>query len=302
MRWWNQIQGIVRRHEPLKRHTTFRIGGAADFFVAPRDIADLRLLVTFIRKEKKNFFVAGAGSNLLADDEGFRGVVIVLSSPAFSMVRFDANRVCAGAGLALAGLVNACARRGLSGIEFLAGIPGSVGGALRMNAGAWGKKIEDFVENVTVMDYNGEVITLEKKDMGFTYRHADLRGMIVLECVFKLVKRERGNIRKKISRYREQRSVSQDLSFPSAGCIFRNPSPEQPAGMLIDQCGLKGFRRGGAMISVKHANFIINRSGASSRDVKGLMRLMRERVRKEFGVTLEPEIIIVPRNNRGRHR
>ena len=162
-----------------------------------------------------------------------------------------------------------------------------------MNAGAWGKNIEDCVENIIVMDYNGGGKLLKKKDIDFTYRHANLPGRIVVECIFRLKPHDKKYIREKIREYRGRRGASQDLTFPSAGCIFKNPSAAQTAGMLIDRCGLKGVRKGGAAVSEKHANFIINRSGATSRDVTGLMRVVRDRVRRRFGVKLEPEIKIV---------
>ncbi|MFA5362205.1 MAG: UDP-N-acetylmuramate dehydrogenase [Candidatus Omnitrophota bacterium] len=293
MNWWTQLKGTVKRHEPLSRHTTFKIGGAADFFIEPRDISDLGLLLALAGKYKKKFFVAGAGSNLLVSDKGFRGIVIGLRAPSFKKIDFEGTRVYAGAGAALSGLANACAVRGLSGLEFCAGIPGSVGGALIMNAGAWGKNIEDCIENIKVMDYNGNIKLFKKKDMVFAYRYAGLPGIIVLECVFKLKLRDKKCIREKIRESRARRGSSQDLSFPSAGCIFKNPSAAQPAGMLIDRCGLKGARKGGAAVSEKHANFIVNRSNATSRDVAGLMRMIQYRVRRKFGVELEPEIKII---------
>jgi UDP-N-acetylmuramate dehydrogenase len=162
-----------------------------------------------------------------------------------------------------------------------------------MNAGAWGKNIEDFIENIMVMDYNGKIKLIKKKDIVFSYRRADLPGMIVLECVFKLKLCDKKYIQEKICEYRKRRGAAQDLSYPSAGCIFKNPSAAVPAGMLIDRCGLKGVRKGGAAISEKHANFIINFSGATSGDVADLMRMMRDRVRRRFGVSLEPEIKIM---------
>ncbi len=301
MDWWKLIKGTVKLHEPLCRHTSFRIGGAADLFVEPRDRSDLALVLSLARKRKKKLFIAGAGSNLLVSDNGFKGIVVTLNAPAFTRIDFRGKCVRAHAGAALPGLSRACARRGLSGLEFLAGIPGTVGGAVAMNAGAWGKNIEDFIENITVMDYNGDIKLFKKKDIDFAYRRAGLQDVIILECVFKLKAGNPRSLREKMLEYRRRRLASQDLFFPSAGCVFRNPSKERPAGMMIDRCGLKGVRRGGAQISLKHANFIINRKNASSRDVRALMNLMRHRVLKHFGVDLEPEIVLVGVKKKDKH-
>jgi UDP-N-acetylmuramate dehydrogenase len=289
---WKQVKGVVKLNEPLSRHTTFRIGGAAEVFIEPRDAEQLRLAITLAKRHKKKVFIIGAGSNLLVGDKGLKGVVIRLNSPVFKKVRITGTRVDAGAGVLLARLSHICAGRGLSGLEFFAGIPGSAGGALIMNAGAWGKNIEDYVENIRVMDYNGNIKLLGKKDIRFEYRNAQFCGLIVLECFFSLRRLAGGLVGRRIRDFSARRIASQDLSKPSAGCIFKNPPGVQPAGKLIDICGLKGMKKGGAAVSEKHANFIVNLSHASCRDVRQLMSLIKRRVRARFGVVLEPEVKI----------
>ncbi|HLD82450.1 MAG TPA: UDP-N-acetylmuramate dehydrogenase [Candidatus Omnitrophota bacterium] len=291
MSWWKGLKGRLRLKEPLKRHTTFKVGGPARFFIEPLSIGDLRLLCAAAKKYKLRFFPIGSGSNILAADKVFGAIVMQLSSPLFKRTSFDRNNLEVGSGLPLGRLIQKTISRGLSGLEFLSGIPGTVGGALAMNAGCWGKNIGPLVEKALVMDYNGKIIAIDKKDIKFTYRNSSLSKYIILSAHLKLIKKNRAEIKEEISRCLNLRKSSQDKSYPSAGCVFKNP-PYDSAGRLIDLCGLKGKRIGGACISTKHANFILNKGNARAADVLRLMSLIKRTVKRKFNITLEPEIKI----------
>jgi UDP-N-acetylmuramate dehydrogenase len=209
----------------------------------------------------------------------------------FKKINFCGDRVEASSAAPLSRLISLTRAKGLSGLEFLAGIPGTLGGALMMNAGAWGRCVGDLVEDVKVMDHRGRIKLLDKKDIKFKYRCAGLDGFIILGAGLRLEKNDKGQIGARIKEHLLQRKRAQDLSHPSAGCVFKNPKGK-PAGMLIDKCGLKGKEIGGAGISTKHANFILNLGDASARDVLALMSLARKEVYKKFKVRLKPEIKI----------
>jgi len=281
----------VRLKEPLKKHTTFKIGGPAEYFVRPKGAAELKVLIKAAKRYKIPVLVIGAGSNILAGDKGVGGLVIQLNSSYFKKIRVKGNSVHAGSGVMLSKLIITSRNFGLSGLENLAGIPGTVGGALAMNAGAWGKNIEDTLKEVWVMDYSGRIRVLKKKNIEFGYRKSDLGKYIILEARFGLGKGDGLNIRSRIREYLKQRRSAQDLTRPSAGCVFKNPTGKS-AGKLIDECGLKGKRVGGAAISGKHANFIVNLGNAKSADVIDLIKLIKNKVRAKFHINLEPEIKI----------
>lgn len=289
MNWWTDLKGKVRHRELLKHHTTFRIGGSAKYFIEPKDVDDLKLLLHLLKRYKINFLVIGEGSNILASDKGVDGVVLRLSSPDFKKIIIRENRVEVGAGYLLNKLISQAKKHGLSGPEFLVGIPATVGGALMMNAGAWGKSIADLVEKVNVMDYNSKIRTLNKKKIRFGYRRSGLEKYIILSVHLKLKKENKALIQNRIKEYFHKRLAAQDLSRPSAGCIFKNPAGDS-AGRLIDLCGLKGKKIGSAFVSCKHANFILNLGKARTRDVLKLMALIKKEVKKKFNVTLKPEI------------
>lgn len=291
MTWWKKLSGSVRLKEPLANKTTFKIGGEAEFFVEPRDYADLKLALNLAKRHHVPILVIGAGSNILISDSRIGALVLRLSSPFFKRVISSGNFLQSGSGVLLSELILAAARSGLSGIEFLAGIPGTVGGALSMNAGAWGRSIADLVESVEVMDYNGVKRALDKKDIRFGYRKSSLAKSIVLNACLRLAKRNKKEIKDNIRQYILKRRSAQDNSLPNIGCIFKNPAKE-PAGKLIDLCGLKGSGVGGAFISGRHANFILNRGNASSSDVLELIRLIQGKVKQKFNINLEPEIKI----------
>jgi len=289
MNLWRGLKVKVREGEPLKKHTTFRIGGGAQYFAVPCDIQALKLLLKRAKRAKIRILVLGAGSNILAQDAGIKGLVLHLDSPAFRKITLKNNRIIAGSGVSISRLLLFCRRRGLSGTEFLSGIPGTIGGALAMNAGAWGGSIGDTVTEVKVTDYSGRIKTLKRQAVKFGYRTSDLARYVILSAAFKVRPGSRAEVERKIKEYLLRRRATQDLSRPSAGCVFKNPK-NISAGLLIDACRLKGMKRGGARISQKHANFILNTGNASFADVQFLMRRIKEKVRREHGITLVPEI------------
>lgn len=291
MNWQKNFKGKVGFGQELKKYTTFKIGGPADILAKPNDIADLRQLVKSARKEKIPLFILGKGSNILVNDKGLRGMVISLSSPHFKKFSWRGNYLEAGSGVSLPQLIEAAGKKGLSGLEFLAGIPGSLGGALVMNAGAFGKSIADLVEKVRIMDYNGKVKELRKSQIKFAYRSAHLEKYIILGAHLKLNRLNPEEIKKRIKRYLIYRQRSQDYGYPSAGCVFKNPAVDS-AARLMDLSGLKGKRIGNAAISKIHANFILNLGQASFAEVLKLMRLAKQKVKEKFKVTLRPEIKI----------
>ena len=283
----------VKREESLARKTTIGLGGAARVYAEPANVADLQALVKTAKARGLPFIVLGRGSNLVVPDEGVDGLVVSLRQPAWETFEPRADgRVWAGAGLRLKNLCGLAAKAGLVGFEFLEGIPGNVGGALRMNAGAMGGWMFDVVEEVGVMTLDGDVRTLKKSEMHVDYRHcAELHDAIALGALLKPASQsEAASIAKQIEAYKEKRQKSQPRE-PSAGCIFKNP-PNDSAGRLIDASGLKGERVGDAEVSAIHANFIVNRGHATANDVIELVRRVRARVEQAQGVKLEPEVLL----------
>jgi len=285
------FKGEIILNEPLWKHTTFKIGGPAKYFIIPFDTQELICALNFASLNKIPFLVIGAGSNLLVSDKGIEGVVVKLSSEVFKKISFKDTALEAGAGCLLSSLINEAQQKGLAFLEFLTGIPGTVGGALVMNAGIPGKSISDFVEEVTVMDYSGKIKVLKRADIDFGYRRSSLSDCIVLSVNLKCVRCNALDIKSRIKDYLDARKNSQELNLPSAGCVFKNPSIG-PAGRLIDSCGLKGKMIGSARVSDKHANFIVNTGRAKAEDVFALMKLIIKDVESKFNVTLEPEIKI----------
>ncbi len=279
------------RNEPLKKHTSFRIGGPADYFCVARDAEELRQALAFARDKKLPISIIGAGTNFLVLDRGFRGLVIKIAGGS-QWVKIKANRAHVGAGVMLQRLIGSLARKGLGGMEFLAGIPGSVGGAVVMNAGAWGKEIAGCVEQIKVINLKGEEKTFRK--LGFAYRKSRLQGSswIVTEVVLKLRRKKRGAINKKIKEYLVKRRASQPLGIPNCGSIFKNPGNDF-AGRLIERAGCKGMRVGDAQVSAKHANFIVNLGEAKAKDVIKLMTCVQKEVKNRFRIELEPEVKIM---------
>jgi len=291
MNWLKNLKGKVKRAEALSKHTSFRIGGRADFFIEPDDSEDLKLLLKHAEKNKLKLLFIGSGSNILVKDADIKKIIVHLSSGNFAKVKFENNYCEVGSGVTLAKLIRQASLRGLGGLEFLTGIPGTVGGALMMNAGAWGKEIADFLEDISVMDYNGNLELLKRNKIRFAYRSSGLDKYIILGARFKLNKATQIQIKNKIDKYLKRRRKSQDFAFPNAGCVFKNPR-NNTAGKLIDLCGLKDRSAGGAVISKKHANFILNKNNAKARDVLKLMKLAKIKVKRNFNINLEPEIKI----------
>jgi UDP-N-acetylenolpyruvoylglucosamine reductase len=286
----------VRREEPLARRTTLRVGGSARVYAEPVGEADLRILIQESRARGIGLFFLGRGSNLIVPDEGVDGLVISLADESWAgFAPQPDGSIRVGAGLRLKHLCGRAAAAGLTGFEFLEGIPGSVGGALRMNAGAMGGWMFDVVESVELMTLDGEMVTLPKAALHVDYRQcAEVRDGVALAA--RLRPGPPGatdGIERQIETYRRQRHETQPRE-PSAGCIFKNP-PGESAGRLIDESGLKGERVGGAEVSSVHANFIVNRGGATSADVLALMRKVRGRVRERRGIDLEPEALLYGR-------
>ena len=275
---------------PLARYTTFRIGGPADYLLCPESPEALAKAVSLLEEEGVSYFPLGGGSNLLVRDGGFRGAVLSLSG----LKKFfcEGDLVRAEAGVFLPSLLSFCVEKGLSGLEFLAGVPATVGGAVVMNAGAFGQEIKDVLEGILIC--RGEELEfLERKRLSISYRALSLPpASVVVSATFRLNPSSPSEVKARISSFLAQRREKQPLSYPSAGSIFKNP-PEAAAGYLIEAAGLKGMRRGGAEISRKHANFIVNTGKARAEDVLYLMEFAKERVFREFGIILEEEVRIV---------
>ena len=287
-----EIRGEVRFKEPLSFHTSLRIGGSADIFVVPQDVDDIRHALLFAEREQLPVVTLGGGNNLLVKDRGVRGVVLKLEG-CLGRAEFHGEEVVAGAGASLSALIREAAALNLGGIECLVGIPATIGGALAMNAGTEDGAIGDFVGAVYFLHPDGTIGEFKPAGSAFTYRmfHAPA-GSVLVGCRLQLQRRPLAEIQKDIKQRLKRKKSTQPLALASAGCVWKNPAGE-PAGRLIEKVGLKGKRINGAEISSKHANFIVNRGGATAGDILSLMNLTRERVHAHFGVTLEPEIRII---------
>lgn len=283
----------LRFDELLARHTSFRIGGGAEVMAFPKSEDELSALLKKSALLDWKFAILGAGTNVLAPDEGVQGLVICLKDCLDGMRQTDETHIQVMAGVTMSRAAVFAANLGLAGMEFAHGIPGTVGGGVYMNAGAYGGEISDICESVQVMDYSGEVKTLSRDQMDFSYRHSCLEGQnaVVVSAVFGLIPGSSDEIRRKMKDFQQRRMASQPLDLPSAGSAFKRPSGGYAAA-LIDQAGLKGYRIGGAAISEKHAGFAINLGGATAADVKALLTQVSETVYNSTGILLEPEIRI----------
>jgi UDP-N-acetylenolpyruvoylglucosamine reductase len=283
---------VVRVHEPLARRTTLRVGGPADLYVEPASEADLAVLVRFCAAHALPWRVLGRGSNLLVRDGGVRGVVVCLVHSGFAAVRVEGETIHAGAGARVKAVAAAALQHGLAGLEFLEGIPGSVGGALRMNAGAFGGSTFAVLERVRVMDPQGAVAELPAAEIPVGYRNCPLfTTHLALGAVFRGRPDTVEAIRARLAEYSRRRWQTQPRD-PSAGCIFKNPAGV-PAGRLVEELGLKGARAGGARISEVHGNFIVNDGTATARDILELIRCVQAEARARRGIELEPEVEIL---------
>ena len=283
---------VLRRDEPLAKKTTLRVGGPADFYVEPASEADLAALLSFCRARELPFVILGRGSNLLIKDRGIRGLVICLAHPNFSRVEIADERLFCGAGAKLKNVAVEAKRQGLTGLEFLEGIPGSVGGALRMNAGAMGSWMFDVVETIRFMDYTGQAHERKASEVNVEYRGCPLfKNHIALGAVLKGEVVSRQFVEQRMQTFSQKRWDSQPAA-PSAGCIFKNPGAI-PAGKLIDELGLKGTRVGGARVSDVHGNFIVNEGNATAKDVLNLIEIIRQRAKAARGIELQTEVEIL---------
>jgi len=291
MSFLDGIDSFVRASESLARHTWFQLGGAAEYFAEPRSTEELATLLARCRQEDMKVRLLGGGSNVLVSDDGVPGVVIRLSDPHFAKIAVQGDRVTAGGAAKLGHVLSSSVSHGLAGMETLVGIPGSIGGALHNNAGSRGGDIGQWTHSAKVMTYAGEIIDRPRNELVFAYRQSSLDELVILEAEFELERDDPIELTKRMQKQWIQIKAAQPPGDQHAECIFKNPRG-MSAGMLIDQCGLKGTRVGGAEVSDRHANFIIAHPGASSRDVQTLIDQIRERVSERMGVELEPQIEI----------
>lgn len=295
---------IIREQEPLSAHTTFRIGGPAAYYLIPEDRDEVRDAIAFAEEKKLPFYVLGRGSNMLFDDEGFRGVIIEIGRGMEQVSMEDIPdgtvRVTAQAGIAMSSFAMQLAEAKLTGFEFAGGIPGTLGGGITMNAGAYGGEIRDCIRDATVMTESGEILVLAKEQLELGYRASVIqkKKYIVLEGSFVFVRGKKEEIMAKMKDLNQRRRDKQPLEFPSAGSTFKRPEGYF-AGKLIQDAGLRGYRVGDAQVSEKHSGFVINRGNATAAEVRQLIHDVQERVQEKFQVRLEPEVRIVTIQNKG---
>lgn len=281
----------VLRKEPMSSHTTFRVGGEAEYFAKIQEKSQLTVIMNYLRKTEQPYFILGNGSNILVSDKGYKGVILDLSA-GLKNIEIKDKRVTAEAGALLSTVATRAYEAGLTGFEFAAGIPGTIGGAVVMNAGAYDGEMKQVVESVTVLDEQGETMVLDNETMEFSYRNSIIknRPFIVTEAVLLLKEGEKEQIKNRMEELNQKRREKQPLNYPSAGSTFKRPEGHF-AGKLIMDAGLRGFRIGGARVSEKHCGFVINEGNATATDVADVIDEVTERVRDKFGVTLETEII-----------
>ena len=286
------LENIVRTDYPLAKDTWYRLGGPADYFIRPENIDQLKEVVSRCNDNSIPIYVMGFGSNLLVSDQGVRGAVIKLEADQFTHTEFEGEHVTAGAGADMRKLVRTCVEEGLSGLEALTGIPSSVGGAVKMNAGGRFGDVGSVVESVRLMDTNGQVFEKSKPELVFDYRRTNITAKFILGARLRLNPADPEQVLRTVKEvwiYKENSQPS--LKTKNSGCIFKNPKGVS-AGALIDRAGLKGLQVGGAVVSDKHANFILAEKGCTSRDILRLIEAIKERVREQFDTELELEIEI----------
>lgn len=288
--------GKVKRNEPLSQHTTMKIGGPADLFIEPSSLENIQKVMNLIKERQLPWRAIGRGSNLLVSDKGIEGVVIRLGS-GLNHLSINESTITVGGGHSLVSLSTLISKRGMSGLEFASGIPGSVGGAVYMNAGAHGSDISKILTRAHILFEDGSIEWLSNDEMEFTYRTSVLqkkRPGIVLEAEFKLTMGDRTAIVSKMQKNKDYRKETQPWNFPCAGSIFRNPLPNY-AGKLIEEAGLKGFQIGGAKISEMHGNFIVNAGNATAKDVLDLIQYIKDKILHLYGIKMETEVEIIGR-------
>ncbi|OGS45875.1 MAG: UDP-N-acetylenolpyruvoylglucosamine reductase [Elusimicrobia bacterium RIFOXYD2_FULL_34_15] len=288
------VNGKILKNELMSRHTTFHIGGPCDLYVEVKDADELRSLVQYVNKKRIPYIIIGAGSNILVGDKGINGIVIRLVKN-FCDVKYDIKNkiVSAGGGCSLPNFIKQCLDNGLGGMEFLAGIPGTVGGAVVMNAGTKDGNMASIIKTVTLMDEYGELKVYNKNSLKFSYRSSSIsKNSIVISTDFMLKKMDKSNIIKKLDILKRNRAQTQPIGNKNAGCVFKNPAGDY-ASRLIDKAGLKGVSVGGAVVSTKHANYINNIGNASAGDVLKLIKKIQNKVKEKFNKKLELEIKVI---------
>ena len=281
----------IKENEPMSKHTSFKIGGYADYFVICNNVQQIGKVQEYAKENSIPLYVIGNGSNLLVSDKGIRGMVLKID---LQKIDIDENIVTVGAGVKVMGLAKKLCQNGLTGFEELSGIPGTIGGAIRMNAGAYGKEIKDICIETTYMDENGKINTIDNTKQDFSYRHSIFcdKKYIILESKLRLDKGNKEEIERKMDEFLLSRKEKQPLEYPSAGSTFKR-NENFITSKLIDECGLKGYQIGGAQISEKHAGFIINKENATCKDVLDLIQYTKQNVYEKFKVTIEEEIEII---------
>lgn len=293
--FYNELIQIIDKErvlldEPMKKHTTFRVGGDADYFVMPRTTVEVKGVVALCQKENLPYYILGNGSNLLVGDKGYRGVIIQIYKE-MNEITVEGDRIRVQAGALLSKVGSVALEAGLTGFEFAAGIPGAVGGAVVMNAGAYGGEMKDILASATVLTQDGEVLKLSNEELELGYRTSVVakNNYVVLEAEYQLQVGDKAAIRARMDELKVQRVTKQPLEYPSAGSTFKRPEGYF-AGKLIQDAGLRGFQVGGAQVSEKHCGFVVNKDNATAADIVELMNQVSEKVFQEFGVTLEPEV------------
>ena len=294
-RFYDELKNIlpeerIRTDEPMKAHTTFRIGGPAKYFVIPETKEEIKEIIECCKKAKMPYYILGNGSNLLVSDKGYEGVVIQIFKN-LNAIQLEGNLILAQAGAILSSVANKALEAGLTGFEFAAGIPGTLGGACVMNAGAYGGEMKDVLEHVVVLTEEGEFITIPKEELELGYRTSIIakKNYVVLEALIRLSEGDKEAIKARMDELKVQRTTKQPLEYPSAGSTFKRPEGYF-AGKLIQDAGLRGFQVGGAQVSEKHCGFVINKDQATAADVAELMRQVSLKVKEQFGVELEAEV------------
>lgn len=288
-----RFKGRVLFNVPMSEYTSLKVGGPADVMAFPVDEADLRELMAFARTKGFEYHIIGAGSNLLVRDGGIRGIVINMADGFKDIIWQEGAKAIVGSGVKLSELVSGCTERGFSGVEFACGIPGTVGGAVAMNAGAWGSEMKDVVSGVDVVRAGGRRGFLSNEELSFGYRSSKIpAGAVVYNAHLEFTRKTPEEVRSAVEDYRTRRKNSARITLPSAGSVFKNPEGGY-AGKLIEEAGMKGQRVGDAVISTAHANYIVNEGRATAKDILALVGQVRDKVYSETGVVLEPEIKVV---------
>lgn len=288
----NEIkQGIVKIDEPMKKHTNFKIGGNADIFVIAKSIEEIKYVIKFSKENNIPLTILGNGSNVLVSDKGIRGIVLQIGLKEIKVEKQEDALVEADAGVMLGALAQVLLKQSISGFEFAAGIPGSIGGAIRMNAGAYGGEMKDIVKNVTVLNEKGEINILTNEECEFSYRHSRFTNSkeIVIKATLELPFGNKNEIKAKMNEYAQSRKEKQPLNLPSAGSTFKRGSDFITA-KLIDECGLKGYTSGDAQVSTLHAGFVVNLGNATAQDVLNVVNHVKQVVLEKTGKQIELEI------------